>query len=127
MEQTLRRALLRRWVRGSVAIGLLLLLPAIAARLETAFDPGHERREISRVNERRQRANGVPFVTATGETVTAVVYSPTFQSQAAEDGRHRALVWWSRMLAAVTALGLLTGTWQLLRQRSGAPESRATT
>jgi hypothetical protein len=127
MEQTVRRALLRRWVRGSVAIGLLLVLPMAVAHLEARLDPQYERREIARSLERHQRASGVPFVTASGEAARAVVYSPTFPTQEGEDARHRYLMWWSRLLATVTAIGLLAQTWRIIRQRGGTPSSRPVT
>src|SRR4051812_5493169 len=124
MQQFVRRALLRRWVRGSVAIGLLLVLPTAVAHLAATLDPQDERRAIARASERQQRASGAPFVTASGETARAVVYSPASPTQAHEDARHRNLVWWSRLLATVTAIGLLTETWRIIRQRGGTPSSR---
>jgi hypothetical protein len=116
MDQSTRRALVRRWVRGAIAIGLFLVLPTLFTHLLGALDPHRERAELARAAEREQRANGVPFVTSSGDTVRAVVYSPAHPGQAAEDAQHRGLVWWSRLLAAVTALGLLTGTWRTLRR-----------
>ena len=124
MDQSSRRALLRRWIRGSLTIGLLLMLPAAYTRLAASLDPHRERREIAQAIERQQRASGVLTVTETGQTVRAVVYSPTSPTQEESEALHRALVWWSRLLAAVAALGLLHKTWQAVRQSGDSLSSR---
>jgi hypothetical protein len=127
MDQSLRRALLRRWIRGSIAIAMFLMVPTAFTRLEAILDPHQERREIAQRIERQQRAGGVRTVTDAGQTMRAVVYSPTSPSPDEEDARHQSLVWWARLLAAVTALGLLNTTWQLVRQSSRKPSSRPAT
>ena len=116
MKRSLRPALLRQWVPGIASIGLLLTMPATFERLQASLDPFRERREIAWEAEREQRARGTPYVTAAGETVRAVVHSPTSPTQAEEDARRRSLVWWCRVLAALIALGLVARTWETVRR-----------
>jgi hypothetical protein len=124
MDQSLQRVLLQRWLRGALVIGALLLMPSGFALLQRVFDPGAERREIARMIERQQRANGEIVITATGETRRAVVYTPAGSPEAFGPLWYASRVWWSRVLAVLAALSLLAETWRLLHRRQGAPPSR---
>lgn len=113
----MRRELLRRWIRGIVAIAIILSIPAVFSRLPRVTDPQRERAEAVRAAERLQRAGSERVVTASGETLRAVIYLPAAPSEAANAAQQRGLVWWSRILAAVIGLGLVSGTWRTLRRR----------
>ena len=112
-----RRALLRRWVRGLFTIAIILAMPAACPGIDRAINPNVEREEQARMAERLQRAAGERFVTASGDTLRAVVYTPAHPSDAQIAAGRRGLVWWSRILAIVVGLGLLESSWRILRRR----------
>lgn len=112
MSPTLRRELLRIWVRGVLVIAILLSLPVLYPYFLRAVDPQYERREIAQAQEQRQRAGGDVVVTPSGEVRRAVVYTPA----SSEVRQSRGLVWWTRLLAAVAGLGMVNQSRRVLRR-----------
>lgn len=111
------------WLRGAIVIAIVLAIPAIFPRFIRAVDPGRARGSMEQALERRQRAGGDMVVLPSGETRRAVVYTAATPSADAAAAQQRGLVWWSRLLAAVFAAGLLRHTVRLLRRGDEAAAS----
>jgi hypothetical protein len=124
MDRSLRRELTLHWLRGILAAGLVLAIPAGSDAVVRALDSSVERRELGYAVEREQRAGGETFVTPSGRVARAVVYTPMYPSEAEEISRRRQFVRWCRLLAVLTVLGLLAKTWRILRDDRVAHVSR---
>jgi hypothetical protein len=116
----LRRELAAIWRRGAVIIVVILAIPAIFPGVVWVLNPNGEREVMAQQLERRQRAGDEPVLSPRGETLRAVVYLPARPSAVVAASQQRGLVWWSRVLAAVFAAGLLQRSVRLMRRAKGA-------
>jgi hypothetical protein len=118
-----RRELAAIWLRGAVIIAAILAIPRIFPGVMRVINPNSEREAMAQELERRQRASGEPVVSPSGESLRAVVYLPANPSADAAAAQQRGLVWWSRVLAAVFAAGLIQRSVRLVRRSDGEPAS----
>lgn len=105
-----KQRLVRLWTRGLIMIATVLAVPLLYPKFVRAVDSQAPGRERAQVAERQARAGGERHVTASGDTVRAVVYTPASPSEASTRTLHRGLTWWSRLLAFVMVIGLLRTT-----------------
>ena len=94
----------RLWI-AILVIALMLAFPLWFPAMERIIDPRRERAELAEAEERRQRAGGVPYVTARGERGRSVVYTPSGATE--HDAFLRTLTWIYRVLALVLVARLL--------------------
>jgi hypothetical protein len=110
-----RQRLVRQWVRGLIAITVVLSLPFVLSSFLRAVGP-HRPESVGQAAMQLRRGGGERIVTASGDTLRTVVIRPASRHDATDLARQQGLVWWSRILAMVVALGLLSSTWRTLRQ-----------
>jgi anti-sigma factor RsiW len=106
-----------------VLIAVILAIPRIFPGVVRMMNPNSERDAMAQELERQQRASAERMVSPRGETLHAVVYLPARPSAEPTAAQQRGLIWWSRVLAAVLAAGLLQRTIRLMRRAGGEPAS----
>lgn len=111
---TLRRRMLRLWVRSAFQIAIILAIPALSLLFDRAVNPQYERQEMARALERKLRSEGEPVVLRSGEIRRAVVYTPAGPSFGNPTAL-RASTWWSLLVAAALFIGTILQTLRLRR------------